>query len=665
MSAVTCELHRRIERLSPGQRALLAARLGLGDGQRSRGGTGGTRLVAYLVPHDADAPDPGPAELRAFLEDRLPEHMVPSVFVVLERLPRTPNGKVDVRALPEPDASSSPEHAFVAPRNQVEETLARIWAELLGGAKVGVHDSFFEIGGDSILSIQVVARANQAGLRLTADQLFQHQTIAELAETVATAPRVAAEQGVVSGSVPLTPIQHWFFEQPLPELHHWHHHLWLDGTVPIDRDLLGEAIRHVMLHHDALRLCFIREGSEWRQEHVAVETPLRVRRLDLSGIPEAEQDRALRDAADALSRATDLTRGPLVGILHVQRGDGRPDHVLISVHHLVVDLVSWQPLVEDLCAVYAQLGQGQEVSMPRKTTSFRAWSRALAEHARSQNLRAEADYWLSVPSAAPRIPVDLNGTFTESSACSVVVALDTEETELLLHRVPGAYRMHVEEVLLTALARTLVAWTGEPQLRIGLERHGREPIAEGADLSRTVGWFSSYFPLALELENGSAPGGALKSVKEQLRRVPARGIGYGVLRYLTPDPAIQERIRALPDPEVIFNYAGRPATAELGPSPLRPVGLPTTSRGPRNGRAHVLEINAFHADDRLQFHWTYSVNLHGTATIERIAASCVEILRELIRHCVSPDAGGYTPSDFPEAGLDQEELDQFLGRLFS
>ncbi|HEY0172169.1 MAG TPA: amino acid adenylation domain-containing protein, partial [Pyrinomonadaceae bacterium] len=304
-------------------------------------GAVGKRLVAYVVA-DAEQP-PSAAELRGHLKERVPEYMVPSAFVFLDELPLTASGKVNRRALPEPDAAR-PEQgkAHVAPRTPAEELLAGIWADVLGLSRVGVHDNFFELGGDSILTIQVVARANQAGLRLIPRQLFQSQTIAKLAAVAGTESGVEAEQGIVTGDVPSTPIQHWLFEQRLPAPHHFNMGYLFELRQEVDAGVLREAVRALYEHHDALRMRFVREADGWRQFNAAPDDRVPFERFDIAGMDEDEQRRAVESEAARLQASFNLNEGPLVRVALFERGDGRTARLLFVAHHLVVDGVSWR-----------------------------------------------------------------------------------------------------------------------------------------------------------------------------------------------------------------------------------------------------------------------------------------------------------------------------------
>ncbi|MCP4658874.1 MAG: AMP-binding protein, partial [bacterium] len=623
--------------------------------------TSGQRLVAYVV--SGESPTIG--ELRDVVKQKLPEFMVPSAFVFLDSMPLTPNGKVDRRALPAPEVSRPRlGTAFVAPRSSAEEELARIWTEVLGYGvpgreRVGVNDSFFELGGDSILSIRVVSRAREVGLQLTPRDLFRHPTIAELAAAATSAPVPQVEQGPVTGRVPLMPIQRWFLDRDPAAPHHFNQALLLELREALDPPRLAAALGAMLEHHDALRLRLYREGSEWRQINAGVEVEVPWVRVDLAALADDGQRAALGKMAAAVQGSLHLSWGPLVRMALVDRGPGRSGRLLWVVHHLAVDGVSWRVLLEDLERVYRQLERGTKIALPAKTTSFKDWSEKLREYARSEAPAAELDGWLAAGAErVPPLPRDHpGGRNTVASSGAVTVELDGEETRTLLQEVPAAYRTRVDDVLLAALALGFAERLGEPAIRIDLEGHGREDLFDGMDLSRTVGWFTSLHPVVLELGDLRAPGEVLKSVKEQLRTAPAGGLGHGVLRYLSERDEVAP-LRSQPAAEVLFNYLGQLDGAFSASSLFRPAAESSgPAAAPRDLRSHLLEINGSISGGRLRVTWSYSENLHHRATIEDWAQRFLAALRTLIRHCLSPEAGGYTPSDFPLAGLDQARLD--------
>jgi amino acid adenylation domain-containing protein/non-ribosomal peptide synthase protein (TIGR01720 family) len=629
---------------------------------------GAKRLVAHLVPI---AEAPATSELHSFLRGKLPHYMVPSTFVMLDRLPLTANGKVNRQALPLPEMNAAElNDAYVVPHTPTEETLAGIWAKVMGLERVGIDDNFFKLGGDSILSIQIIARAHQMGLRLTPRQIFMCQTIRELAQVVETAPVKWADQGPMTGPVPLTPIQHWFFEKNLPEPHHWNQALLLQVQHTLDPVLLKQAVQHLLAQHDALRLRFTRGLADWQQVNAPMDAVIPLTWVDLSIMAEAEQESCEETLAAQLQTTLDLEQGPLLRVAYFDLGKQKPGRLLIIIHHLAVDGVSWRILLEDLQTAYQQLSRGQPLQLPPKTTSFQHWSQCLMAYAQRKELRQELNYWLSQPwEQVKPLPVDYaqersRGANTVASVRSITVGLSVAETQALLHQVPEAYHTQINDALLTALAQTFAHWTGNRILLVDLEGHGREELYEQMNVSRTVGWFTTLFPTLLELESDTDIGSTLKATKEHLRSIPQRGINYGLLRYLSQDADMVERLQMLPQAEVSFNYLGQLDQALADRTTF---GLAKESSGPlyspRGMRGYLLEINGFVLADQLQATWSYSDRVHRQTTVERLAQSFVRSLQLLIEHCLSPETGGYTPSDFAKIKLSQQELDDLFLEL--
>jgi amino acid adenylation domain-containing protein/non-ribosomal peptide synthase protein (TIGR01720 family) len=632
----------------------------------------GALLAAYLLP-SAEAPagfDGSPEDLHAFLRRRLPVYMIPAAFVAVPGFPLTGSGKVDRLALaqrPLPERKGPrPGAPRVEPETATERALAEIWREILRLDGVSIADNFFQLGGDSILSIQVISRARQRGIHLTARQMFEHQTIAELARVAGSGPRTTAEDGAVTGPVPLTPIQRGYFGLGLVHPEHYNQTLLLQAAPEEGRLAMGalrRALGLLLEHHDALRMRFEpppTADADWRQRNEAAGGEPPIVEIDLSVLPADRRAGALESAAATLQRSLDLTAGPLVraAVFHV--GSMGPDRFLMSVHHLVVDGVSWRILLEDLESLYRGLADGGEVALPPRTTSFRRWAERLVEHARDAAVVAQAERWLELlRSPAPILPVDHeSGGNTVASTASILVSLGPEETRALLQEVPRAYRTQINDVLLTAVVEAFAGWTGSRRLWIDLEGHGREEVFPDLDVSRTVGWFTTVYPVLVDLEGTTAAGEALTAVKEQLRAVPERGFPYGLVRYLG-DAGARRRLAAVPHPEVIFNYLGQLDQAVAAGRLFRGA---RESAGPgrseRHARTHLIEINGSVAGGRLSMVWTYSESRHRRGTVEALAGRFAEALRALIAHCASPEAAGYTPADFPLAALDRETLDR-------
>ncbi|MBD2467741.1 non-ribosomal peptide synthetase [Nostoc sp. FACHB-145] len=624
---------------------------------------GSKNLAAYVIP---EGTKPSSSELRSFLQEKLPDYMVPASFTIMEALPITPNGKVDRRALPVPEFEFNDSTSLVAPRTDSEKILLQIWQDVLLLKQVCIHDNFFELGGDSIIGIQIIARANQAGLKLTPKQLFQHQTIAQLAAVAVKTTSQEAEQGLVTGIVPLTPIQHWFFERNLPEPHHFNQSVLLEVPPNIKPELLEKALQKLLYHHDALRLRYVQQAAQWQQCSV-VDYRLSLVIADLSGLTPAEQTKAIESQADEIQRSLNLTDGPLLRVVLFNLGEFSPGRLLVVIHHLAVDGISWRILLEDLSQIYKQLDSGNSIQLPAKTTSFKDWAIRLHNYADDEELRTELDYWLnSMQFAVAPIPLDfpaIASANTVGSSRIVSVSLSVEQTRALLQDVPVAYNTQINDVLLTALVQSFAQWTGYESLLIELEGHGREDLFADVDLSRTVGWFTSIFPVCLTA-GLYHPGEALKSVKEQLRRIPNRGIGYGILRYLSSDATIHKQLDLLPQAQVSFNYLGQfdqPHLASLGWKYAQESS--GSIHSPKGQRRHLLNVSGLVIEGRLQLEWKYSSAFHHQSTVENLANNYVKTLEAIIDHCLLTEAGGYTPSDFPEVNFSQEALDELLAEI--
>ncbi|MGC5568951.1 amino acid adenylation domain-containing protein, partial [Streptomyces sp. FR-108] len=606
------------------------------------------KLVAYLVPEDAAQGIPAVNVLREHVQRSLPAFMVPAVFTELAALPLTPNGKLDRAALPEPDGERSGSAGeYVAPRTEVERALAEVWARVLGVERVGVEDNFFELGGDSISSIRVVARARELGIHVTVAQLFDHQTVAGLAPVASSENTADAEQGLVVGDFPLTPVQRWFLEREQPEPWHFNQSVVLQATAPVDADVLRVAARAVVEHHDALRSRFVREGGAWVGRVAAAEPADLVTVIDAADIEAAEEPAFLEARASEVQAGLDLVEGPLSRVALFDRGE-RGQLLLVVVHHLVVDTVSWPVLLEDLASAYEQAERGAaSVELPAKTTSFSRWSQRLGELAVSPEVAGEVAHWRGVEAAAGLLPREFDGVNSVAGARRVSVGLDAASTERLLREVPGAFRTQINDVLLSVLGAVFTEWTGSASVVVDVEGHGREDVGDDIDVSRTVGWFTSVHPVALGgVEDGDL-GALLRRTKEDLRAVPRKGLGYGLLRYLTDWETAPGS-----GAEVSFNYLGQTtpqpvdgaardaahgAASRAGrvadERPSRFVQLPGTLgafQSPQAERPYLIEVNGQVVGGRLEMVWTYGGGVFGEVTVRGLARRYVEVLGELI-----------------------------------
>ena len=606
---------------------------------------GDKRLVAYYTCVTAAAPSLGDQELRAHLSATLPGYMVPSAFVRLEQLPLTASGKLDRQALPAPDISVHRESGYVSPRTPIEAALARIWAEVVKLDQVGIRDNFFEIGGDSILAIQITARAAQVGIRTSVRDLFEQQTVAMVAAVATATAVVSAEQGAIRGVVPLTPIQCWFFEGDLPDPHHFNQSVLLECRRRLRPELVREALAGLMRHHDALRLRYSKTDQGWRQFNDGPDTidqGVPFDHVDVSAIDFARRGAALTGRMQVLQTSLDLASGPLLRVALFDLGTS-PQRLFFTIHHLAVDGVAWRILMEDFQAAYEQLERNEVLRLPAKTHSFKSWAEHLAAYAQSEAVRNEVAHWQGVQDCkiAP-LPLDHPaGVNDVASTCTITVSLSPEETRALLRDMPEVHHTQINDVLLTALVETFASWTGCRGLLVDLERHGREELFDDIDVSRTVGWFAARFPVLLNLGDGGDFVDSLHKVQQQLREVPRGGVGYGILRYLSgADPRA-----GLPAPEVAFNYLGRFDQNVPGADLFRPAretsGAVRSSKGLRR---HLIAVEGMVVDDRLQLTWMYSEALHDAATVQALANRFAECLQRDIESSSHPSAQAEEPA---------------------
>jgi len=542
--------------------------------------------------------------------------------------------------------------------------LYSIWASVLKLDAVRVDQNFFELGGDSILSIQVVARARAAGYIVNPRQIFQHPTIAALAELAIDAGGGQRDDGPISGPAPLTPIQRWFFDQLMADPQRFSQSALFEVPALMDARCVEEAVKELLKRHDALRLRFKQEAGVWKATVAAMEAaPFSLH--DFAGLSPVEQTTALERVADEARAALSFIGGPLIRVALCGLGAGRSGRLLIVINHLAVDIFSWRILLEDFQTVYEQLSKGEGIEPKATTASFSQWARGLEEYARSEELLGQTAYWFSaLRRKALPLPVDFEGgANTEASARTVKAKLNEQETQVLLQDIARAYRMSASEVLLAALAQAFYDWTGEESLLIDLESHGREEILDRLSVSRTVGWFTSIYPIHLDISGVAGNLETLKSIKEQLRSVPQGGIGWGLLKRLCNEPGVAEQMKDLPQAPILFNYLGhqegygaKASMRVLHESPGKGISLPVE-------RSYLLVINGQVIEGQLVMSWTFSRNLHHQETVERLASWHIERLRAIVEACQSGERHLFSPSDFPGARLNQQDLDTLIASI--
>ncbi|MCZ8521357.1 non-ribosomal peptide synthetase [Paenibacillus caseinilyticus] len=623
-------------------------------------------LCAYYVSGSPE--EQSAAELRAFMSGALPGYMIPAYFVRLDALPLTVNGKLDRKALPEPDLGLAAGADYVPPRTPVQEALVSVWREVLGVPGLGIRDNFFELGGDSIKAIQVASRLGSHGLTFEMKDLFRHPVIEALSKHVKeSAPQTAEEQGPASGSVPLTPIQEWFFGQYADTLDHFNQAVMLHRPEGIDPGRLEAVFERLIAHHDALRLRYRVAGGQVEQAYSdGGEAPhFTLEVIDLEQEAAVEAEAAIRHHAERLQRSLRLEHGPLVrlGLFRTREGD----HLLIVIHHLVVDGVSWRILLEDLAQGYAQLSRGEAIALPPKTASYQRWSRKLRDYAAGKALKKEAAYWDEAErrTGAP-LPKDHRVEQRRlADQRSRSVTWPAELTEELLTRAHRAYRTEINDLLLASLAMAVQRWSGNSEVSLHLEGHGREDVLEGVDVSRTVGWFTSLYPVHLTAGADEPLSTTIKQVKETLRRVPRKGIGYGLLKGHLPNRSGEGNQR---QPDLLFNYLGQvdPVEAGSGPPTFVPSAMPVGTTIDGQARVqYALDVAAVVTAGRLTMELRYNAHEYEEATIERLAAHMELSLLDVVGHCADREEAESTPSDYGMNSLRLKELahvEELVGR---
>ncbi|WP_274506930.1 non-ribosomal peptide synthetase [Streptomyces murinus] len=645
---------------------------------------GNTRLIAYVVTDTGTSPE----DLREFARRRLPDYMVPSAFITLERLPLTANGKLDTAALPAPASVVPAEAGSREPRTARERLLGELFAQALGVDRVGCDDDFFVLGGDSIVSIRLVSLARSAGVGFAVRDVFEQRTVAGLAEVAdELAPADADFDDSGTGTVEPTPIMRWFDARG-GAIDGFHQAMLLEVPADLGEKRLVSAVQALVDHHDALRLTRTPGGPDtgpWSLEVGPVGSVTAsdlVHVVDVGGV---DIDEALvRDQVKAATARLSAERGPLLQAVWFDAGPVRPGRLLFLVNHLVVDGVSWRVLLPDLVAAWEAVRHGRPPRLEPVATSLRRWAGLLAAEARRPARATEVTLWADLLTAAdPPLTVGRLDPVrdTVGRARDLTLSLPPDVTTPLLTTVPTAFHAGVDDVLLTALGLAVAqcrrsrARGRHTAVLVDVEGHGREELVDGVDLARTVGWFTSLYPVRVDpgplvweevVGGGPALGPALKRVKEQLRALPDRGMGFGLLRHLNPETGPQ--LAGLAVPQLGFNYLGRFPSAGTPVVPGNPTWTVASETGllsgadPGTALAHGLEVNSMVRETPdgpwLEAVWTWAPDLWPEHHVHELAEHWFQAIRGLVRHGDRSGTGGHTPSDFPLAELSQHDIEQ-------
>ncbi|WP_411810134.1 bacitracin non-ribosomal peptide synthetase BacC [Bacillus paralicheniformis] len=608
---------------------------------------GAKQLCAYFTAN-AELPF---EDIRTYLMRELPEYMIPSSFVQIEKMPLSANGKIDTTALPEPQPGKETE--YEPPRNETEEKLVQIWEDVLGIDKIGITHHFFAAGGDSIKALQMISRLSREGLSLEMKDLFANPQIKSLSRYVKAETDKSASYETVEGEVLLTPIQQEYFSLNKTDRNHYNHAVILYRKNGFDESIVKRVFREIIQHHDTLRTVFREEGGKIIQYNRGPGKKLfDLFVYDVSS--ENDQPQKVYQLATELQQSIDIKTGPLVKLALFKTNNG--DHLLIIIHHLVVDGISWRILFEDLALGYSQLSNGEKVEFYPKTASYQEYAHHITEYSKTEKLLGEKQYWLKAVCEDVKF-LEMNedaGVFKVEDSKTFSTELEKEETARLLRETNQAYRTEINDLLIAALLVAARDMTGQNKLRITLEGHGREQVADGIDISRTVGWFTSKYPVFIDLGQETDMSRTIKMVKEHLRNVPNKGIGYGILKYLTRDSEIAKGATS----PILFNYLGQLDedinSGEFSSSHLSP----GEAAGKGITRENPLEINAVVFRGQLAIQTTYNTRAYSEDVVRTFAQKYKEALKAVIRHCAEREETEKTPSDYGDKGISLDQLEE-------
>lgn len=610
-------------------------------------------ICAYTVPDPTISLKS--SELREYLNRRLPDYMLPAYFVILDHMPLTPNGKIDRKALPSPEKMTlGREVEYVAPRNRVEEILLETWEKVLGRDMIGINDNFFEIGGDSINTIQIVSRMKKAGYKLEIEDIFQNPQISVLAPLVKKVER-NPDQSVITETIPLTPIQEWFFKNKVTDYHHFNQAVMLYFEEGIEEEVIKSIFSKLHEHHDALRLIYKKENGKVIQVNQGLDHPLSLQVFEFRDRKDAGN--LIESKATEIQSSIDMETGPLMklGLFHLEDGD----RLLIVCHHLVIDGVSWRILLEDIETLYHQYKKGKSLTLPLKTDSFKVWSEKLSQYANSDLFLKEKTYWAELESKQIQ---EIKKDFEDEDNYwkdveTLSFTLNEEETHLLLTKVNVPFGTEINDILLTALVLGIKKTWGHHKVLIALEGHGRERILPDIDINRTVGWFTSMYPVILDISHHNDLSRQIKEVKETLHQIPNKGIGYGILKYLTADQ-YKSDVKFHLIPRLSFNYLGQ-FDADLE---QKSFGIARESAGipisPNARREYELDINVVTIKRQLQVSISYNKKQFKSSTIKTLLEHYHRGLSHIISYCSERQEKELTPSDLTYKKLSIEELDE-------
>ena len=542
-------------------------------------------------------------------------------------------------------------------KKEIQNKLITIWEEVLGFAPIKTTDNFFEIGGDSILSIQIISKARKEGIFIEPNHIFEHQTIAELSLFAKAAINLENNQ-IIEGEVPLSSIQHWFFENHKAAPQFWNQGIKVSNIPLHSKNQIEEICNHIISQHDVLRSIFIKKEGVWKSFILNPEQITAMEFVDISDINPEDYSNVITKKQVDVQANFNLSKGSLFKCIFFKTAHTNTNFCLLIAHHLVVDAISWKIIIDDFSAALQKKSNGEKLSMHSKTTSIIDWNNYLQEQI-PEKFENEVDFWKKQIVHASNLKVD---THTESllveekDIISNVISFSKEHTNTLVENANKAYKTKTEELIITALLNSIGTWNEQQEIILGLERHGRETAHTNLDLSETVGWFTTYFPLKFNINYNAEIGTKIIAVKETMRSIPNGGIGFGILRYE------KNAFGSIGNPEIVFNFLGTQNTLNK-PNEINVSALSKNLRSPLSERDYKFEINAMIKDEILICNWNYSSKMYHSQTIQNLANHFKQSLIDTILHCSSTKNEVYTPSDFDNVDISQDDLDNLLDLL--
>lgn len=617
-------------------------------------------LCAYIVSDEAV----DTRNIKEELAKVLPDYMIPTFWTRIDEIPLNQNGKIDKKKLVRGEKEERKLTNADIPKNKVQEDILYVWKNVLGEECISIRDSFFELGGDSIKAIQIVSGLLQKNLSIDIKDIFKYKNILELSNYVKVKEDDFNNKEIdedISGEVKLTAIQKWFFERNITEKNHWNNSMLLFSKDRLDKDIVLEVFRKIINHHDTLRMVYEVTRNGVRQNNlIYTEDLCDLKLIDLMDKKDYKYD--LEKECNKIQGSIDLGNGPLIKPALINTCDG--DYLLIVIHHLVIDGVSWRILLEDFEQGYKKVRDNEKLEFQHKTISFKSWADSIYKYSKSSNLLKELDYWKEIEKTKDlALDKDMQADTNCISDSEILsIKLSNKDTESFIKDVNKSYNTEANDILLTALGMTIKKWTGKDKILINLEGHGREDIGESISVARTIGWFTSMYPVVINLDRDNDLAYSIKYVKEQLRGIPNKGIGYGILRYVT-DSTLMDGCKLEIEPDICFNYLGqldREVNTELFSISKLSTG---NSISLKSERVNSIEINGMIVGGELTFTCSYNKKEFRENTIKNVMDTFKENLLLVINHCVGKQEVEVTPTDLGYGKLSIDELDRVMNIL--